>query len=83
MLWGANAQGLMDDLITCAAVHDDGGKVVRENLINKAYILSSHPSPLSCRRLCKGSPPFVGSKPFSTANELLVNMGGTEIDWTL
>lgn len=83
MLWGSNAQGLLDDLITCAAVHEDGGKVVRENLVNKAYILSSHPSPLSASRPCKGAPPFKGSKPFSTANELLVNMGGLAIDWTL
>lgn len=40
-------------------------------------IESAHPSPLSAR---KG---FFGSRPFSTANELLVSLGRTPIDWRL
>lgn len=83
ILWGANAQGLLEDLITCAAVHEDGGSVIRERLINKAYILSSHPSPLSAKKPCKGTPAFIGSKPFSKTNNLLIDMGGTPIDWSL
>jgi len=38
-------------------------------------IASAHPSPLSAR---KG---FFGSRPFSRANELLVQQGGQPIDW--
>lgn len=83
MLWGANAQDLLKDLISCAAVYEGEGKIVKENLIHKAYILSSHPSPFSVGKTCRGAPPFKGSKPFSTANQLLTNMGGEPIDWTL
>lgn len=64
LLWGSNAQ----DLISCAAVYEDGGHIVKENLIKKAYVLSSHPSPFSATRPCRGTPAFRGSKPFSTAN---------------
>lgn len=82
MLWGANAQELLPKLISVAAIQE-GDNIVRENLIKKAYILSSHPSPFSASRKCKSSPAFKGSKPFSTANKLLVSMGGTPIDWNL
>jgi len=40
-------------------------------------IVSAHPSPLSARR------GFFGSKPFSRANELLVEQGGKPVDWAL
>lgn len=83
LLWGANAQDLLNDLISCAAVYEDGKHIVKENLIKKAYVLSSHPSPFSATRPCCGTPAFRGSKPFSTANTLLTSMGGTPIDWSL
>lgn len=83
LLWGANAQDLLNDLISCAAVYEDGKHIVKENLIKKAYVLSSHPSPFSATRLCRGTPAFRGSKPFSIANTLLTSMGGTPIDWSL
>lgn len=38
---------------------------------------SAHPSPLSAYR------GFLGSKPFSKVNELLVAQGGTAVDWQL
>ena len=79
LLWGSNAQDLLKDLISCAAIKH----IVRENLIKKAYVLSSHPSPFSATRPCRGTPAFRGSKPFSTTNQLLVDMGGTPIDWSL
>jgi uracil-DNA glycosylase len=41
------------------------------------YIASAHPSPLSARN------GFFGSRPFSRANTLLVEAGGTPIDWRL
>jgi uracil-DNA glycosylase len=40
-------------------------------------IESAHPSPLSAR----GG--FFGSKPFSRANAMLVEQGGTALDWTV
>lgn len=84
VLWGASAQDLMKNLITCAAIYPDNDKhIVMEKLLKKAYVLSSHPSPFSASRGCKGTPAFKGSKPFSTINRLLVDMGGEEIDWTL
>jgi uracil-DNA glycosylase len=40
-------------------------------------IESAHPSPLSARR------GFFGSKPFSNANEILIDLGREPIDWKL
>jgi uracil-DNA glycosylase len=40
-------------------------------------IVSPHPSPLSAHR------GFFGSRPFSRANELLVEQGAEPVDWTL
>jgi len=40
-------------------------------------IASPHPSPLSAHR------GFFGSRPFSRANESLVQLGGTPVDWSL
>lgn len=39
------------------------------------YLASAHPSPLSARN------GFFGSRPFSRANELLVQAGGAPVDW--
>lgn len=82
LLWGSSAQDLLKDLISSPAVYEDG-YIVRENLIKKAFVLSSHPSPLSASRSCKGTPAFKGSKPFSTTNRLLTEMGGEPVDWRL
>jgi uracil-DNA glycosylase len=43
----------------------------------RARIESPHPSPLAAHR------GFFGSRPFSRANELLVEQGGKPIDWAL
>ncbi len=40
-------------------------------------IRSAHPSPLSA------ASGFFGSRPFSRANALLVEQGGTPVDWRL
>lgn len=40
-------------------------------------VASAHPSPLSAHR------GFLGSRPFSRVNRLLVEQGGTPIDWRL
>ncbi|NYD40609.1 uracil-DNA glycosylase [Nocardioides panaciterrulae] len=41
------------------------------------WVESSHPSPLSASR------GFFGSRPFSRVNRLLVEQGGSEVDWRL
>lgn len=82
IFWGANAQSLLNSLITSPSVYHDHNKIVTENLVKKAYILSSHPSPFSASKKCGDTPPFIGSKPFSTANNLLIKMGGEPIDWS-
>jgi uracil-DNA glycosylase len=48
-------------------------------ITNKHHIIvqSVHPSPLAASR------GFFGSKPFSTINETLRELGETEIDWTI
>lgn len=83
ILWGSSAYNLLDSLIQKGVVYEYDGAIARENLLKKAYIMSSHPSPLSARKRSGGYPAFVGSKPFSTANRLLQEMGGQSIDWSL
>jgi uracil-DNA glycosylase len=46
-------------------------------------IESSHPSPLSANRPCGGARKFVGSRPFSRANEALKERGAEPIVWRL
>lgn len=46
-------------------------------LTNAVLITSPHPSPLSAMR------GFFGSRPFSRANQALINMGASPIDWSL
>ncbi|MBK8804675.1 MAG: uracil-DNA glycosylase [Fibrobacteres bacterium] len=52
-------------------------KARRLDLSRHGVISSPHPSPLSAHR------GFLGSKPFSRANELLRGWGRPEIDWSL
>ena len=44
---------------------------------SKRVIMSPHPSPFSADR------GFFGSKPFSTANNMLTEMGSTPVEWDL
>lgn len=50
---------------------------LKEKLGSVPSVESVHPSPLSAHR------GFFGSRPFSRANALLVERGGTPIDWSL
>lgn len=59
------------------------GSIIRELSAKKAFILSSHPSPFNASRPCRGTQPFRGSRPFSTANKLLMEMGGEPIEWKI
>ncbi|MDX1621300.1 MAG: uracil-DNA glycosylase [Nitriliruptorales bacterium] len=77
--------------VTEAAIHalvDRGGPLVailwgrdaqslEPMLGDTPCITSPHPSPLSANR------GFFGSRPFSRANELLVQQGGEPVDWRL
>ncbi len=81
ILWGANAQDLKWNLMHKGSKQE--GNVITHNSVNKAIILSSHPSPFSANKPCRDTPPFRGSKPFSKANELLEKMGSEPIDWRL
>jgi uracil-DNA glycosylase len=50
---------------------------LRPLLDGTPIVASAHPSPMSADR------GFFGSKPFSTANELLRAQGGNPVDWSL
>lgn len=54
-----------------------GARSLRPRLGEVPVIESAHPSPLSARS------GFLGSKPFSRANALLVKQGADPIDWSL
>ena len=47
----------------------------------KFCLASTHPSPLSANRATAELPAFMGSRPFSAANELLERNGSSPIDW--
>lgn len=83
LLWGKNAQNLIYNIIDSPTQLEDGGHIVREPKRNNAYVSSSHPSPLSVTKSCNHAPAFRGSKPFSTTNRLLEEMGSSPIDWSL
>jgi uracil-DNA glycosylase len=70
LLWGKKAQA-KERLIT--RITGSPGRVIK----------SSHPSPPAAYRPCLDSPPFVGSKPFSKANNMLRGLRRVEIDWSL
>lgn len=83
ILWGRDAQQLKDKLIVKAAVYSENNQVIRQRSIKKAIIQSSHPSPFSAYKMSGRTPPFRGSKPFSLANKLLMEMGSEPIAWRL
>jgi uracil-DNA glycosylase len=70
LLWGGDAQD-KERLITGLAG------------TSERIIKSSHPSPLSANRTCRGNPPFNGSSPFSKTNQLLRDLSRRPINWTL
>ena len=73
LTWGRHAVKLVDD--ARAAL---GSDVAGE----KFSLASTHPSPLSANRAGGGLPAFMGSRPFSQTNKLLVEHGGHTIDWS-
>ena len=58
-------------------------KCGRDIAAHHLILPSSHPSPLSADRPCADAPAFIGSRPFSRANQQLVQLGVPAIDWLL
>ena len=75
LAWGRFAVGLVEE----ARLH--AGAAGAATLANKFVLASTHPSPLSASRSSAGLPAFLGSRPFSQANELLEGAGAQAIDW--
>ncbi len=72
LTWGKNAVALVE-----GAKASLGDEVAAD----KFCLGSTHPSPLSATRATSGLPAFIGSRPFSRANALLVEHGASAIDW--
>lgn len=70
LLWGGQARGFMSDLQA-------------DVVGNKVCFCSSHPSPLGARKASADVPAFMGSRPFSSTNEWLIENGVEPIDWSL
>lgn len=72
LAWGAHAIKMVEQTMVATGA---GAKT------HKYCLTSTHPSPLSANRAAKGVPAFMGSRPFSQANELLTSCGQRPIDW--
>lgn len=68
---------------TAPAAADESGSSVADALACKFILKSTHPSPLSASRAAGDLPAFLGSRPFSRANDLLRECGVEPIDWAL
>ena len=75
LAWGRFAINLIEEARVSGAASD------ATTLANKFVLASTHPSPLSASRAAGGVPAFLGSRPFSQANALLMQAGGEPIDW--
>ena len=72
LAWGAHAIKMVEQTMVATGA----GATT-----HKYCLASTHPSPLSANRAAKGVPAFMGSRPFSQANELLASCGREPIDW--
>ena len=75
LAWGRFAVGLIEE------ARSHAGATGATTLANKFVLASTHPSPLSAGRSSAGLPAFLGSHPFSQANELLEGAGAQAIVW--
>ena len=78
----AAAGGSASDAAAPAAA-DESGSSAGDALSRKFILKSTHPSPLSASRSAGDLPAFLGSRPFSRANDLLRECGVEPIDWAL
>ncbi len=70
LAWGKHAIGVIESARAAVGAVE-----------NKCVLASTHPSPLSASRPAGDIPAFLGSHPFSRANEFLVAHGERPIDW--
>lgn len=70
LVWGGFARNAVAGLISTATGE-------------KLELYSSHPSPLGATKGNAEIPAFIGSRPFSKANEFLAKHGAAPIDWRL
>lgn len=75
LAWGRHAVKLIED--TQANVSADDAAACA----NKFILKSTHPSPLSATKKGGELEPFIGSRPFSRANQLLSENGSEPIVW--
>ena len=75
LAWGRHAVKLIEDAQAKAC--SEGAA----ECANKFVLKSTHPSPLSANKQGGELEPFMGSRPFSCANELLTEDGSAPIDW--
>lgn len=68
ILWGAPAQGIEKHIL---------------RLDRQQIVKSSHPCPLSCRKPCGQSPPFMKSNCFNQVNKMLIGSGKDSINWNI
>lgn len=74
LAWGRHAASLVNQ-----AVED--ARAMGTLAGSKLVLASTHPSPLSANRAGGGLVPFMGSRPFSRANEFLTSHGEAPIAW--
>lgn len=74
LAWGRHAASLVNQAVEDARA---AGTLTGSKLV----LASTHPSPLSANRAGGGLVPFMGSRPFSQANEFLASHGEAPIAW--
>lgn len=83
LLWGKEAQKTFQRAASRVTPAVGDGTIRKpdvEVLPGKYVLCSSHPSPLGASRACGNAPAFLGSRPFSRANDLL---GNRAVFWKL
>ena len=73
LAWGRFAVEMVESKLTATDAGPEQHKYI---------VKSTHPSPLSANRASAALPAFMGSRPFSRANELLTSCGAEPIAWT-
>ena len=73
LAWGAHAIKMVQQTMADTGTDTTGS--------GKFCLASTHPSPLSATRAARDVPAFMGSRPFSRANQLLEEHGEKPIDW--
>lgn len=86
LAWGRPAVGLIEGAKAsaeeaAARLEGEAARAAERALSCKHVLSSTHPSPLSASRAAGDLPAFLGSRPFSRANELLAADGADPIAW--